>query len=622
MKSSRAPDTSGRDFIGSYTQNVFRIILLASLVISFAVIITGAVGYISTENAVISKSKTQDMVFIIKSMADKIEGRIQRAMETSYLMARDPVNLEWLNGLERNDEFGEIALKRLNDIAVSYDYNSAFISSAKTLHYFFRENKPRAGIDENYTLSRENPADEWFFETIASRKPISLNVNFDRGMNDTFLFVNALMGGADNPAGIAGVGMGLKDITDEFRQFKAGSESSLWMVDGGGVIQLADTPGDRGRNFGEFLSPGAIEQLYEDMKTSGFNIKVSQYKDSRGRIMDYAYRRLQASDWILFYQIPRSENISIVNSIRVNTGATVVLVLLSFVAVFYAISRKIANPYRQVLLLNTELENKVTERTRELEEINTKVMDSIGYAKRMQEAILPSEEELKRVFRDHSVIWRPRDLVGGDFYWLKEIGDTVILAVGDCTGHGVPGALMTMTVNAILYHIVNNICSDDPEIILRELDGLLKQTMHKDVNSKAVDDGLDIAICCIKNKAEIVYAGAKIDLYRKGKQDLTIYQAYKKGVGYSGTGLDERLAAAAIPIEAGDAFILTTDGFLHQNGGDKDYPFGAKRFYDIIQNSGAGTMEAMKSEFEAALKDYMKQEHQRDDILLLAFIVR
>mgnify|MGYP003749559747 CR=1 FL=1 len=299
-----------------------------------------------------------------------------------------------------------------------------------------------------------------------------------------------------------------------------------------------------------------------------------------------------------------------------------VLVLGFFVAVFYIVSRKIANPYKQALLLNMELEKKVTDRTIELKEINKKVMDSIDYAKRMQESILPSGDELKSIFREHFVIWRPRDVVGGDFYWVREIGETVILAVGDCTGHGVPGSLMTMTVNAVLYNIVTGINKDDPEIILRELDKLLKQALNKGLKSDTTDDGLDIAICCIKNKSRISYAGANISLYIKREQELKVCKGYKKGVGYHGTVLPDGLTNTVLPVKEGDVFILTSDGFIHQNGGNKNYPFGRKRFYNLIQNSSALSMEAMKTEFESALQEYMKDEPQRDDIVVLAFMVK
>ncbi len=316
------------------------------------------------------------------------------------------------------------------------------------------------------------------------------------------------------------------------------------------------------------------------------------------------------------------ENLSQINSLRNNTIVNVVLVLLSFMILFYIISRKIANPYKQALLINMELEEKVNIRTQELQESNQKISDSIEYAKRLQEAILPSEYELKRIFKDHFSIWRPKDTVGGDFFWLREIDDVIILAVGDCTGHGVPGAFMTMTVNAILHNIVTTINKDNPSKIIRELHIQLKQALNKDSNRNSVDDGLDIAIFCIKNKSKLIYLGANLDLYIKCGKEVQIVKPQSKGVGYSYIELKETLNNEIIDIKEGDIFIVTTDGFIHQNGGQKNYPFGKKRLYEMIQGYDSENFDSIKDEYETNLETYMNNEQQRDDITVFAFKVK
>ncbi|AOY77935.1 SpoIIE family protein phosphatase [Clostridium formicaceticum] len=620
MIKNRESNTIGKGYIYVLTENLFRIVLLASILISLAVIITGILSYNSTKNALIAKTQSQDLIFIVKSMSEKIEGRIQRAMETSYIIAKDPYNHEWLMNAEMHMDQGEIILNRLKDIAVSYDYDSTFIASTQTHHYYFADST-HSNIHNTHLmiLSKENPADIWFYDTLTSKKPISLNVDFNRGLNDTFLFVNALVGNTDAPLGIAGVGLSLREISSEFQQFKVGEKSNLWLIDENNIIKLSDDLDNRGKNVREFLPHEVINQMQNQILNNEDDYFVSEYKNIDGEMIDYAFYTLHSSDWILYYQLPRSESISLIASLRTSTTLTIILVLLFFVTVFYIITKKIANPYRQAILLNKELEKKVTERTQELKETNVKVMDSIDYAKRMQESILPSKKDLQRIFKEYFVIWRPRDVVGGDFYWLQEVEDTIVLAVGDCTGHGVPGALMTMTVNAILYNIIDTQNKDNPEIILKELHQRLKQALHKDSNTQATDDGLDIAICCIKNKSQLIYAGAKIDLYIKNPQELRIFKGSKKSVGYHVTNLDANLSNVVLPIKEGDVFILTSDGFLHQNGGPKNYPFGTKRFHQLIEKCDVSSMPSMKAIFEKTLEEYMKDESQRDDISLIAF---
>lgn len=607
----------------SYIKNIFRIILIASIIISLAVIITGLLGYTNTKKSLIDKEKSQDIVFIVKSMASKIDSRINRAVETSYILARDPLNIKWLADEEKDKDSGKIVLSKIESIANSYDYSNTFIAGVKTEHYYFRENSYVNKNNEDFvTLSKANTADKWFYEMLKSKREILLNVDYNRTMDDFFLFVDTIVGSVDNPVGIAGVGLSLNEITKEFREFKVGKNSNLWMVDDKGIIQLSDVREDIGKNYSEFLPEEVISEIKDTYSNSKENVKVSEYTNSNKEIIDYAYCKLSSSDWILFYEIPRMENLSQINSLRNNTIINVILVLLSFMILFYIISRKIANPYKQALLINMELEEKVNIRTQELQESNQKINDSIEYAKRLQEAILPSEQELKRVFKEHFSIWRPKDTVGGDFFWLREIDDVVILAVGDCTGHGVPGAFMTMTVNAILHNIVTTINKDDPSTIIRELHIQLKQALNKDSNIHSIDDGLDIAIFCIKNKSKLIYLGANLDLYIKRDNEVQIVKPQSKGVGYSYIELKETLSNEVIDIKEGDTFIVTTDGFIHQNGGQKNYPFGKKRLYKMIQGYDNENFDSIKDEYEANLESYMNNEQQRDDITVFAFRVK
>ena len=607
----------------SYIKNVFRIILMACIIISLAVVITGFLGYSNTKKALIDKAKSQDIIFIVKSMASKIDARISRAVETSYILARDPLSIQWIEGEEQDKDAENLVLKKIDNLASSYDYSNVFIAGIKTRHYYFRENSDEKKTNEKFVvLSQSNPADSWFDEMIKSKKEIALNVDYNRSMDDSFVFVNTIMGNLDNPVGITGVGLSLNEITKEFKEFKIGKESNLWMIDDKGIIQLSDIRDDIGKSYGELLPKDVINQIQNEAVKGTENVKVSQYLDSNHEIIDYAYCKLSSSDWILYYEIPRTESISLTYTLRNNTILNVVLVLVFFMILFYVISQKIANPYKQVVLINQELETKVNLRTQELKESNQKLNDSIEYAKRLQESILPSKQELQNTFRENFVIWKPKDIVGGDFFWLREIDDVIVLAVGDCTGHGVPGAFMTMTVNAILHNIVNNVNKDDPSVILRELHLQLKEILNKSSNPNSVDDGLDIAIFCINKESTLSYLGANVELYIKREQEISIIKPQSKGVGYSYIDLKESLVNETIEIQQGDIFIVSTDGFIHQNGGNKNYPFGKKRLYNIIKECNNEDLNLIKIEFEAALKEYMRDEQQRDDITVFAFRIK
>lgn len=271
--------------------------------------------------------------------------------------------------------------------------------------------------------------------------------------------------------------------------------------------------------------------IHEDDRESA-KPKVIEYKNLDGEIMDLAYQSTKSTDWKLVFQLPRRESIAVLNTIKLNAAIASMIALALMVFVFYLVSQRIANPLKRAVLLTNEMEKQVKERTRELAEKNQKIMDSIDYAKRSQESILPAVEDLRAVFRQHFILWNPRDTVGGDFYWVRRVDrDRSLIAVVDCTGHGVPGAFMTMTVNSILNHIVNEKI-EKPADIIAELNRRVRETLHRKDQSSITDDGLDIGICLIERNKPLVFAGAKISLYVKRGKQVRVIKGDNRSIGY------------------------------------------------------------------------------------------
>ncbi len=273
---------------------------------------------------------------------------------------------------------------------------------------------------------------------------------------------------------------------------------------------------------------------------------------------------------------------------------------------------------------NQQLEQIVAERTRELTDKNEKILESIRYAMRLQESILPDPEMLRRFFSGYFVLWRPKDLVGGDFYWSHETGGNHLLAVVDCTGHGVPGALMTMTVNALLNHIIEDICCDDPALILRQLNMLLKKTLHQEHQETYIDDGLEIGLCLVRPAAgEMLYAGSKLALLvQSGDGAIRIIRGDRQAIGYKRSRLEYPYTRHRIPLLPGLRFYLASDGFLDQNGTGHPFGIGLKTFQQFVEAAVSIPIEEQGPYFEEALRAWMGSEIQRDDITLIGFAVR
>ena len=248
---------------------------------------------------------------------------------------------------------------------------------------------------------------------------------------------------------------------------------------------------------------------------------------------------------------------------------------------------------------------------------NTKVNDSIRYAQRIQNAILPHENILASAFSEHFVIFKPKDVVSGDFYWYLEIENKKFLAVVDCTGHGVPGAFMSMIGNTLLYEIINAKQIFEPHLILEELHlGILNSLNKGDVK---IQDGMDIALCCIETqedgKVKVQFSGAKRPLFYFSNNQLFEIQSDKKSIGQA-SSLQIPYTLHKVSLHKGNTLYMTTDGWVDAiNPGRRR--FGSQQLREMLLNGANLTLRAQDELFRHILKDYEQGTEQRDDILLV-----
>ncbi len=267
------------------------------------------------------------------------------------------------------------------------------------------------------------------------------------------------------------------------------------------------------------------------------------------------------------------------------------------------------------------LEQRVEERTQELREANERVMQSIDYAQRIQTSILPNIGEILEIPADnYFIIWKPRDLVGGDFYWCKKEGSAYYIAVADCTGHGVPGALMTMTVNAILDRIMDHAGDYTPAMVLKKLNRLLKETLNQDNPNTLSNDGVDIGLCLVKpGEKKLLYAGARISLIYCQDNGVAEVKGDRQSLGYKKSDPDYEFSNRELSLEGVTNFYLATDGIFDQNGQENEFGFGSKRFQNIVGENQHKTLATQEKLVLDLLEKYMGDQEQRDDITVLGF---
>jgi len=257
----------------------------------------------------------------------------------------------------------------------------------------------------------------------------------------------------------------------------------------------------------------------------------------------------------------------------------------------------------------------------QLKEESRKTTDSIQYASNIQAAILPPFEKIRSYLSDLFIIWEPKDIVGGDFYWFYEREGNFLVAQVDCTGHGVPGALMTMMAETLLNRVADEKCSDDPAKILKNLNFMMREAIHRKDRPTMFADGFDIGICyCVPKKKRLIFAGAGINLYGISKDNAFKIKGDRWSIGDKRFVDDFEYTNHELEVNHNDAFYLTTDGYLDQTGGKKGFSFGTKRFLELIKENRVKPLATQKKIMESSLKGYMGKGHaQKDDISILGF---
>jgi len=308
-------------------------------------------------------------------------------------------------------------------------------------------------------------------------------------------------------------------------------------------------------------------------------------------------------------------------------------------------TQKIHNYVESISSMNRDLEEKVRDRTKEVveqkEEIETQkeeieaqldlatlqrdtivvqkdqILDSIHYAERIQAAILPPDKHLSDHLSDHFLLFKPRDIVSGDFYWTMEKNNKLLVAVADCTGHGVPGAFLSMLGIASMNELVNRSKELKPHKILEQLREILIQSLHQTGTRGEAQDGIEIALCVIDlKKNTLEYSGANRPLYivrdgsvqiiRPDRMPIGIYE--QETVPFTSHNLE---------LKKGDSLYLFSDGYVDQLGGPLRKTFRVKKFRKLLLGIQDQSMDVQKQILLKNLEEWQGDVEQIDDILVM-----
>jgi serine phosphatase RsbU (regulator of sigma subunit) len=280
--------------------------------------------------------------------------------------------------------------------------------------------------------------------------------------------------------------------------------------------------------------------------------------------------------------------------------------------------------------INTDMLNYLVEanhaRAEALAELHTEMMDSVNYAGRIQSSLLPNRVALQDGLRSVGVLWEPRDVVGGDVYWRTEEDHdgSFTLALIDCTGHGVPGSLMSMLVVSVLNRIYSEKPSIGPGEALSKLGNLVRSALNQDREDCQSNDGFDAGLCKINTKNRTVqFSGARTNCFIVPKENLAIIRLLgeKQALGYPGQVPYTALEEYELPLDTCQTFFMASDGVLDQPGGDNSVAFGPRRLLQHLEANRQLGAEALMMQTKTVVDQWRGKEARRDDVSALAFSV-
>jgi serine phosphatase RsbU (regulator of sigma subunit) len=282
-------------------------------------------------------------------------------------------------------------------------------------------------------------------------------------------------------------------------------------------------------------------------------------------------------------------------------------------------TRELNDQIRKLVILTPEVEEMVKIRNQTIEDAIDEIKESYNYAQHIQETFLPEDHEVREIFPDSFILYKPKDIVSGDFYFFSKRKNLIIFSVADCTGHGIPGALLSTLGYSILDQAVNEINLSDPSLILHHLYNKIHRYLRNDSEGSGISDDMDIILCTIETDTNILnYSSVKNSLYCISNGVLTEYRAQNT----SRTNCDEgdcEFISTKVQLKTGDTLYLSSDGYPDQFGGKNHKKYRTARLRIVLQNLQRCSLPEQGDRLFEEIEKWREEnnEDQTDDILLI-----
>ncbi len=612
---------------------------------------------------------------------ERASAKVGRNLALARQLADNPTLHAWARA-EADPQLRQQSARILKSYRERFDTHAYFVAFADTGNYYFNEKGDGKGPGTpDQALEPNDPNDTWFYHTVESGT-FNINVAHDEALDTTKVWLNVPITDGDEVLGVAGTGVDLSRFIDQLASPGRDGVTTM-LLNRDGIIQAHP---EKGRiAFNAPARQASVHSLYRRVDGVADSERLRAALDrlaageSEVEVLELSLngtRRLVAAAWVDrvgWYSVTVLDLSSVLGwSAFLTVGGVLAAALaasLALLAVLFeplvlrpvrrlstAVSRVTEGDYAHAgmpekradeigtlsrgfnhmtatLREHTErLEERVAERTRQLERANAELartngalMDSLTYASRLQTALLPETGTLDRM-AEHVVLWRPRDVVGGDLYVGRATDNGIYVGVIDCTGHGVPGALMTMAAYAAFGYAMARTDAGPPAAVLTEMDRYMRQMLARDPDESA-DHGLEMGLLrWSPETGELRYAGGGIDLLAvdPGSVDpedpggaVIPVKGDRASLGYKARRKADGFTEQRVTVPPGRAFYLTSDGLLDQVGGPRRLAFGRRRLHRLLAENAGRPMADQAAYLETALAEWQGEEPQRDDITVV-----
>ena len=292
------------------------------------------------------------------------------------------------------------------------------------------------------------------------------------------------------------------------------------------------------------------------------------------------------------------------------TGVIGVVILIVFLLIVYKNFKK-----KKALSLSLEDKNLL------IEQKNKDITDSINYAKKIQNSIMPDTNQFGKLFQDSLIYYKPKDIVSGDFYWFEYFDNSIVFAAADCTGHGVPGAMMSVVCVGALNHFTRKTDITDPETALHFIDKEVNRSTNGGSNQERMADGMDIALCAYnKDNNTLQFSGANRPLILIRNNEAIVYKGNKFPIGQD-IGIEKDFTGKTIQLQKNDAVYIFTDGIVDQFGGENGKKLLFRRLREFLLSIQSLSFSDQKEKIDFYFNQWRGQEEQVDDVLVIGIKV-